>query len=68
MVQSENVMENAKSTKPTTKKKKRPDRAPYESPAIIYEGLITTRAASRTEPDNGPGGSLDPADIFSSDS
>ena len=61
-------MENAKSKKPTTKKNKRTDRAPYESPAIIYEGLITTRAASRTEPDNGPDGSLDPADIFSSDS
>ena len=61
-------MGNAKSNQPTTKKKKQTDRAPYETPAIIYEGLITTRAASRTDPDNGPDGSLDPADIFSTDS
>lgn len=47
-------------------------RAPYESPAIIYEGLITTRAGSvPTSPDNdggggGGGGGADPAQIFGS--
>lgn len=47
------------------------DRAPYEPPAIIYEGLITTRAA--TLDNTGGGGSpgagtgANPADIFSSD-
>jgi hypothetical protein len=65
---TEKWMQNAKANKPTRKKMKRVERAPYESPAIIYEGLITTRAASRTSPDRGPDGSIDPADIFSSDS
>ena len=47
--------------------KKRPDKTgdtlPYESPAIIYEGLITTRAGTPTggaESDN----AVDPADLF----
>ena len=61
-------MQNGKSEKPTTKKKKRVDRDPYKPPAIIYEGLITTRAASRDNPDSNPEGPIDPADIFSSDS
>jgi hypothetical protein len=42
-------------------------RAPYEAPAIIYEGLITTRAGSvpqRPESDGGSGGGADPANIF----
>lgn len=43
------------------------DRAPYESPAIVYEGLITTRAGT---PDPGSVGDaagdagIDAADIF----
>ena len=37
-------------------------RAPYETPAIIYEGLITTRSGCRVVP--GGGESPDPADIF----
>ena len=45
------------------------DRAPYEPPAIIYEGLITTRAA--TTPSPGGGSPADtgasPENIFSSD-
>ena len=45
-------------------------RAPYETPAIIYEGLITTRAGSvPTSPENdggGGGGGADPAQIFGS--
>ena len=61
-------MKNAKSSQPAKEKKKRTDRAPYEQPAIIYEGKITTRAASRTGNNPDPDGSLDPADIFSSDS
>ena len=41
-------------------------RAPYEAPAIIYEGLITTRAGSvpvRPEGNDGSGAS-DPAKAF----
>ena len=36
-------------------------REPYEAPAIIYEGKITTRSGSpvKTKPDN-----VDPANIF----
>ncbi len=44
-------------------------RAPYEAPAIIYEGLITTRAGSvpeAPEKDGGGGGAADPAQIFGS--
>ncbi len=42
-------------------------RAPYEAPAIIYEGLITTRAGSvNPEPPGGGGdsGGGDPANTF----
>jgi hypothetical protein len=60
------MMENAKSNKPPTKKEK--DRAPYEPPAIIYEGVITTRAATGIDPQKKPDNPIDPADIFSSDS
>lgn len=53
----------ADSKKEKTKKKER--RAPYQRPAIIYEGTITTRAGS---PIGGsPGvddGGADPADLF----
>ena len=39
------------------------DRIPYESPAIIYEGEITTRAGSPPGPGfEDPG--VDPADLF----
>ena len=41
------------------------ERLPYETPAIIYEGLITTRAGS--PPGGGapdPGEGLDPVDLF----
>ncbi len=43
------------------------ERAPYEPPAIIYEGLITTRAVTPNaiEPNNS---GTSPEDIFSSDS
>lgn len=45
-------------------------RAPYEAPAIIYEGLITTRAGSvlpagkESSDGGGGGGSADPAQSF----
>ena len=46
------------------------DRAPYEPPAIIYEGLITTRAATANS-SPGDGSPADtgasPENIFSSD-
>ena len=45
------------------------DRAPYETPAIIYEGLITTRAATfgNNNSDAASGSSASPENIFSSD-
>lgn len=46
--------------------KKRDGRIPYETPAVIYEGVISTRAGS--PPNRFPGGSggdgVDPADLF----
>lgn len=49
------------------------ERAPYEAPAIIYEGLITTRANNTGVGGTGARGDrrsddVDPASIFSSDS
>ena len=46
------------------------DRAPYETPAIIYEGLITTRAATVNGGRNSDAASesgASPENIFSSD-
>ncbi|MEJ2751867.1 MAG: hypothetical protein P8169_04170 [Chloroflexota bacterium] len=46
------------------------DRAPYEPPAIIYEGLITTRAAtidSGSESSSASESGASPENIFSSD-
>lgn len=37
-------------------------RAPYETPAIVYEGLITTRAGTGQSAPNDSG--VDAADIF----
>ena len=47
--------------------KKNTDRAPYESPAIIYEGLITTRAATPDGASSSKPDGADAADIFSTD-
>jgi len=38
----------------------------YETPAIIYEGIITTRAGSGL-PGGGDPDSVDPADLFGND-
>ena len=43
------------------------ERAPYEAPAIVYEGLITTRAVTQGAPGNDIGPAANPADVFSSD-
>jgi hypothetical protein len=45
-------------------KDQRTERAPYEAPAIVYEGLITTRAATGV---SGSEASNDAADVFGSD-
>lgn len=47
---------NQKNDRPTPPQ----SRQPYEPPAIVYEGQLTTRAGSR------PGGKelVDPADLF----
>ncbi len=42
------------------------ERADYEAPAIIYEGLISTRAGSVILNGGGAEGA-DPADLFGSD-
>ncbi len=36
---------------------------PYEAPAVIYEGLITTRAGTPTG-STGSDNAVDPADLF----
>ncbi len=41
------------------------ERAPYETPAVIYEGLISTRAGTTVL--NVGDGAADPADLFGSD-
>ena len=50
-------------------KKSQADRAPYEPPAIIYEGLITTRAVTvpQSNSDAASGSGASPENIFSSD-
>lgn len=53
--------------KQSTAQKKNTDRAPYESPAIIYEGLITTRAATPDSSRDAKPDGADAADIFSTD-
>jgi hypothetical protein len=47
-----------------SKKQSARERNIYESPAIIHESLITTRAGSPIEPGSSPG--VDPADLFGS--
>jgi hypothetical protein len=43
----------------------RAEREPYEAPAIIYEGLITTSSKATGVPIGGQdGGDSDPANIF----
>jgi len=37
--------------------------APYEAPAIIYEGLLSTRAGTLLPGSQNPDG-VDPADLF----
>jgi hypothetical protein len=42
------------------------EKKPYERPAIIFEGIITTRAGSPFDPLTGGGddNAVDPADLF----
>ena len=40
------------------------DKKPYEAPAIIYNGVITTRAGSPTGGDGDGADGIDPADLF----
>ncbi|MCA9873231.1 MAG: hypothetical protein KC441_06240 [Anaerolineales bacterium] len=37
---------------------------PYEAPAVIYEGLITTRAGTPTGSGASSDNAVDPADLF----
>jgi len=39
-------------------------RAPYETPAIIYKGKISTRAGSPFSADTSKSNAVDPADLF----
>jgi hypothetical protein len=58
-------MKNRTVTEPKDKDT-RAEREPYEAPAIIYEGLITTASGGvSTSPQSNPTGrGADPADIF----
>jgi hypothetical protein len=52
-------------TKATKQENAEEKRAVYETPAIVYEGLISTRAGSPLiVPDDGEG--IDPSDLFGS--
>jgi hypothetical protein len=44
-------------------RKTSPKGAPYEAPAIIYEGLLSTRAGTFLPGSQNPDG-VDPADLF----
>jgi hypothetical protein len=44
--------------------KKSDDRTPYEPPAIIYKGKISTRAGSPVFAPDGDTTVVDPADLF----
>ncbi len=46
----------------STKRRDTDKREAYETPAIIHESLITTRAGTPIEPGSNPG--VDPADLF----
>ena len=46
--------------KPESTQQEPPERVPYEAPAIIYEGQITTRAGTPLPESGG----MDPADLF----
>lgn len=51
--------------KPESAKQKTVERRPYETPAIIYEGELTTRAGSNF-PNSGIEYDVDPAKLFGS--
>ena len=54
-----------KASPQSEKNKTRPEREPYEAPAIIYEDLITTRSQSKVGPFSDT--DVDPANIFTGD-
>lgn len=60
----ENTMKSLPKTKPFGQPYKEEKRMPYERPAIIYEGQITTRAGSPTVPDGARSDGVDPSDLF----
>lgn len=57
-------MSSAITSESTEEKKKERERAPYQKPAIIYEGVITTRAGSPLGASEGASDAVDPADLF----
>jgi hypothetical protein len=57
-------MMDSTESKKTNSKEQSDRRATYEAPAIIYEGVITTRAGSPVFSPEGDG--VDPADLFGS--
>ena len=51
--------------KGSTEIKEKQEKKPYEPPAIIYEGIITTRAGSPASLlEESKEGGIDPADLF----
>lgn len=57
-------MKNRTASEPE-KKESRTEREPYEAPAIIYEGLITTASGNGSGPQSGTNSQgADPANIF----
>ena len=55
----------SKQAKGSTESQEKQEKKPYEPPAIVYEGIITTRAGSpATLGDDGKESGVDPADLF----
>ena len=58
-------MATVKQTSGSTESKEKQQKKPYEPPALVYEGVITTRAGSpATLVGDGEESGVDPADLF----
>ena len=60
-------MATSEQTRRSTVAKKKQEKKPYEPPAIVYEGVVGTRAGSTPNlAGDGEESSVDPADLFGS--
>jgi hypothetical protein len=64
IAENEDNMKETNNTKQAKPEKQADIRAPYQAPAIVCHGLITTRAGSPAAAPDGSGFGVDPADLF----